>query len=102
MSRLEIPFLAGLFGLLFASLSTAKPMEVNIDADYSLTVEAAFSIDLGLRTALEQAGGLLGGEEVAIVPTDLRANVRRSRDAMERYLASDTALALFGSLRSPP
>lgn len=85
-----------------AGLAGAGPLELYIDADYSINTDSAEAIELGVRTALDEVGYRLGGEEVSVVPMDHRGNVKRSRRTMERFVESDSALALIGGLHSPP
>jgi branched-chain amino acid transport system substrate-binding protein len=80
----------------------AERLELYINADYSISAAAAQSIELGIRTALEEVDFLLGGQEVALTPMDNRGNVKRSHRTMGKFLESDTALAMFGGLNSPP
>ncbi len=80
----------------------SEPLELFIDADYSISSAAAESIELGVRTALDEVGYRLGGQDVVVVRKDHRGNVKRSRRTMDQYLESRTALALIGGLHSPP
>lgn len=77
-------------------------LELYLDADYSIEAMAAQAIELGVRTALEEVGYRMGGQEVAVLRKNHRGNVKRSRRHMEAFLQSDTALALIGGLHSPP
>ncbi|MQY44422.1 ABC transporter substrate-binding protein [Epibacterium sp. SM1969] len=80
----------------------SSPFEIYIDADYSISSAAAQSIELGVRTALEEVNYQLAGVDVRIRPMDHRGNVKRSRRTLEQYLKNDAALAVFGGLHSPP
>lgn len=80
----------------------AEPFELYIDADYSISSAAAQSIELGVRTALEEVEYQLGGVDVRVLPMDHRGNVKRSRRTLENYLSNEAALAIFGGLHSPP
>ncbi len=96
-----------LFILLALSLgprpaAAEAPLELYIDADYSINEAAAEAIELGVRTALLEAENTLGGRPVVIAPMDHRGNVRRSRDTMDQFLKSPSAIALIGGLHSPP
>ena len=85
-----------------ASSLLAEPFEIHIDADYSVTKAAAESIELGIRTALDEADYQLGSLDVVIVPKDHRGNVKRSFRNLTQYVESDVALAVVGGLHSPP
>jgi len=93
----------GLFTMMFlATAAKADPMELYIDADYSVSYAAAEAIELGVRTALEEVNNEVGGIPVTLVRKDHRGNVKRSRRTMEQFLESDRALLLIGGLHSPP
>lgn len=85
-----------------ATLANSDSLELYIDADYSINVAAAESIQLGVETALSEVENDLGGFDVRVVPMDHRGNVKRSHLNMKRYLQSNQALALIGGLHSPP
>ncbi len=80
----------------------AQTVEIYIDAEYTISSDAAEAIELGIRTALSQQNNRLAGEAVTVIPIDHRGNVKRSRRTMDRYLASDRALVIFGGMHSPP
>jgi len=84
------------------SLVHAKPLELYIDADYSVSYAAAEAIELGVRTALAETDNQLGGLPVKLVRKDHRGNVKRSFRTMNQFIQSDTALAMIGGLHSPP
>lgn len=91
--------------LIFIGLSSfgnAKPLELYIDADYSVSYAAAEAIELGVRTALAESNNQLGGLPVTLLRKDHRGNVKRSFRTMKQFLESDTALAIIGGLHSPP
>ena len=93
----SLPFLA-----LAATLVKSEPLELYVDADYSISRAAAQSIQLGVETALNEVGNQLGGYDVRVVAMDHRGNVKRSYKTMRNYLSNDRALAMFGGLHSPP
>lgn len=95
-------FLAMLAALVFVHKASAASMELYIDASFSVNTVAAESIELGVRTALEEAGNQLGGIPVTLVRRDHRSNVKRSHRTMQDYLKSDRALAIIGGQISPP
>lgn len=87
----------------FVQMAMAEEkLELYIDADYSINDAAGLAIELGLRTALREEGLRLGGAPVEIVPMDHRGNVLRSRNTIDTYIASPTAIAIIGGLHSPP
>lgn len=99
MRRFILAFFA-VFGV--SSTLQAEPLELYIDADYSVSYAAAEAIELGVRTALEEVDYRLAGEPITVVQRDHRGNVKRSRRTMEDFLASNQALAIIGGLHSPP
>lgn len=86
----------------WVSPSQAQPLELYIDADYTISAAAAQSIELGFRTALDEEGFQLGGEDVVLVRKDHRANVKRSRRTFKEYQNSEAAIAVIGGMHSPP
>lgn len=90
-----------LVALFFGAVASADPIELYIDADYSISAAAAHAIELGVRTALEETGGQLAGQDVKIVPLDHRGNAKRTLGTIKRYLESDRALAIIGGIHSP-
>lgn len=97
-------FIPLLLLLIFSSSSSseAETLEIHIDADYAISREAAEAIELGVSTALSEAGGPVAGYALKVVRADHRGNVKRSRRNMERFLKSDKAIAMIGGLHSPP
>lgn len=96
-------FSTALFLILFGwQNAVAEILEIHIDADYSISADAAHSIEKGVRVALSEVGGRIAEYEIEIVANDHRGNVRRSRRTMENFLENDKALALVGGLHSPP
>ena len=94
---------------LMAVLSTAapaqsesQPLQILVDADYSIDFGAARAIELGIRTALHEAGSMLGGLPVEVVARNHRANAKRSHATMRSYLESGQAVVIFGGKHSPP
>lgn len=82
--------------------AAAETLEIHIDADYSISKDAAQSIERGIRAALSEVDGRIAGYQIEIVAKDHRGNVKRSRRTMENFLKNDRALAMFGGLHSPP
>ena len=69
----------------------AEPLELHIDADFSLTAAGPRAISLGVATALAEADFKAGGQELVIVERNHRSNARRSQRhlrAFKRLLAS--------------
>ncbi|KMW57152.1 Branched-chain amino acid ABC transporter, amino acid-binding protein [Candidatus Rhodobacter oscarellae] len=83
-------------------MAQAEPLELFVDADYSINHSAAGAIELGFRTALAEVGHRVGGHDLVLVPMDHRGNVKRSKRNLQQYLKSGTALAIVGGLHSPP
>ncbi|MGI9491306.1 MAG: ABC transporter substrate-binding protein [Geminicoccaceae bacterium] len=81
---------------------TRKPLKIYIDADRTHHIESARSIEMGLRTALDEIDNRLQGYAIEVVPLDHRGNVARSKRNMNKFLNDDDALVLFGGLHSPP
>lgn len=75
---------------------------IYLDADRQHHVQAAASIELGVRAALYSVGNRAGGYRLEVVPLDHRGNVKRSKLNMLTYLADDAALAFVGGMHSPP
>lgn len=90
-----------LFLTVFVSQARSEPLELYIDADYSVSHLAAEAIQLGVETALSEVDFQLGGMDVRVVPMDHRGNVKRSYRNMRTFLASDTALSIIGGMHSP-
>ena len=91
-----------LMALFSVGSARATPLQLFVDADYTISAHAAQSIELGLRTALEEANYELGGHTVEVIPMDHRANVKRSLRTYVQYLKSEHALAIIGGMHSPP
>ncbi len=88
--------------LMMAGSGKAETLRLYIDADYSISLEAAAAIELGVRTALEEAEWTLGGMSVEIEPRNHRANSKRSYKTLRSFLGDETALAIVGGMYSPP
>ncbi len=80
----------------------SEPLRLYIDADYSISREAAAAIELGVRTALDEANWSLGGLPVELEPRDHRANSKRSFKTLKTFLQDQQALAVIGGMHSPP
>lgn len=92
-----------LIGALFSiQAASATPLELHIDADYSISTEAAQSIELGVKTALAEVENTVAGSKFIVVPKDHRGNVKRSHRTMKQSLENENALAIIGGLHSPP
>lgn len=99
MRRMILPLLA-LLGV--STALRADPMEIYIDADFSISYAAAEAIELGVRTALEEVDYTLAGDPVTVVQRDHRGNNNRSQRTMEDFVANNEVLAIIGGLHSPP
>ncbi|MFT5087214.1 MAG: branched-chain amino acid transport system substrate-binding protein [Candidatus Latescibacterota bacterium] len=77
-------------------------LKIYIDADFTVAKESAVSIEQGLKTALNEVGGVLLGRTVEVVRKDHRGSSPRSKRHLEQYLQDDRALAIFSGLHSPP
>lgn len=99
-----VRLLISLLACAMATLTHAQeqPLEIYIDADYSVSPVGAETIELGLRTALSNVGYRVAGHDIVIKAYDHRANTKRSQKTFERYLQSDNALAIIGGMHSPP
>lgn len=86
----------------FSRPSSAAPLELYLDADFSISFAATESIALGVDTALAEVDYMIGGQDVTVVNKDHRGNVKRSHRTMQAFVASDRALAMIGGLHSPP
>ena len=82
--------------------SSMSPLVLYLDGDFSKNEAASASIELGIRTALAEVDNRIGGMEVAIQRKDHRGNVRRSHRHFQDMVESETALAMFGGMASPP
>ena len=85
-----------------AHAAPAEPLELYVDADYSISSAAALAIEQGVRTALAEVDYMVAGHRIDVIPMDHRGNAKRSKHNMKRYLASETAIAMIGGLHSPP
>ncbi|MGI9509750.1 MAG: ABC transporter substrate-binding protein [Geminicoccaceae bacterium] len=79
-----------------------KTLKIYLDADRSNHFESARSIEMGLRTAIDEVDSVLQGYQVEIVPLDHRGNAVRSKRNMQTFLEDPDALVLFAGLHSPP
>lgn len=95
--------LVQLIALFFWSFTAlAEPLELIIDADYSKNPASSQSIELGVRTALEEVDYRLGGMPVTVVPKDHRGNLKRSARTFREFSENPVGLAVIGGLHSPP
>jgi branched-chain amino acid transport system substrate-binding protein len=80
----------------------SQPLELHIDADFSVNAAAAEAIALGMRAALHTVGNEIAGRPVVVIERDHVGNVRRAHATMLDVAANPNALAMFGGLHSPP
>lgn len=99
---LQAMILAVLMTLFFVSAARADPIRIYLDADRTVNVESAISIEMGVRTAFAEVGNVVGGAKVEIVPLDHQGNVKKTLVHIRRYLRDDDALVMFGGLHSGP
>jgi branched-chain amino acid transport system substrate-binding protein len=99
MFRRAIIWLACL--LAAVSTSAAEPLEIFIDADFSKSTASATSITLGVRTALDEVGHRIGGQDVILRSMDHRGNVKRSFRHMQDLQRNENALLMIGGMQSP-
>ncbi|MFT5067627.1 MAG: branched-chain amino acid transport system substrate-binding protein [Reinekea sp.] len=95
----QLIWTAFMLNFFVVSALTAETFEIYIDADYSISRDAAESIELGVSTALSQSDF---GSDIEIIPKNHRGNVRRSFRTMKEFLKNDRALVMIGGLHSPP
>lgn len=80
----------------------SQPLELHVDADFSVDAAAAEAIALGIRAALHTVGNEIAGRPAVVIERDHVGNVRRSYAIMKDVAANPNALAMFGGLHSPP
>ena len=80
----------------------SQPWRLYLDADMSVNSESGRAIELGFRTALDEAGWQLCGHRVELIVTDHRGSVARARRNMVRAAEDPQTLALLGGMHSPP
>lgn len=101
MSRVSLSVLMAVL-ILIIGQARADTLRIYIDADYSISKDAADAIELGIRTALDEVGSQVAGHIIEIVPQNHQANSKRSFRTMQAFLEDPSALALFGGMHSPP
>ena len=95
--------LACLIIIFFSTSSfSEKTWNIYIDADYSNSYKSSFSIELGLRTALQENQNMIAGRKVKVIPLDHRANSRRSLKNLKAAIKDPNTLAVFSGKHSPP
>lgn len=77
-------------------------LRLYLDADFTVTQEAAGSILDGITTALAELGGEIAGHPVEIVPTDHRSSPKRSARTIQLFHADPNGIAVVGGMQSPP
>lgn len=91
--------------LISYNLSASQPeniLRIYHDADRSVNIESAISIERGVRTALHRAGYKSGGYKLEFVALNHRGNVLRSKRNFEKALADPNMLAVVSGIHSPP
>ncbi len=89
------------FTISFASIKI-EPFKIYIDADYSNHFESSFSIEQGLKVALQTTHSKLMGRPVEIIRKDHRGNSARSERHIKHYLKDPKAIAMISGIHSPP
>ncbi len=82
--------------------TTAVPVKIYIDADFSLHKASSISIERGIQTALYEVGNELANRPVKIVRKDHRGSTPRSSRNLKQFLKDPEALLVFTGLHSPP
>lgn len=85
-----------------ASDNSQAPLHFYLDSDFSHHSESGRSIERGIHTALSEINHTIQGRKVELILTDNRANSKRAKQHMKRYLEDDNALVYYGGLHSPP
>ena len=103
-SRFLLPFLL----LLAASLAVAaekKPVYVGLDAEFGFAGStSAQAIRMGMLIAMEevnQAGGVLGGRQLALIERDNKSLPARALENLKEMAAQPDLVAVFGGRFSP-
>lgn len=78
------------------------PLHIYLDADRTGARNSGLAIEMGVRTALEQAGGQLANQPVKIIIKNHRGNSRRSLMHLKQFLADPNAICIIAGLHSPP
>ena len=86
----------------FAAEDSGGPLNIYIDADYSVASHTAQAIEQGFTAALSTHEFQVAGHELQIVPVDHRANARRSIENIRRFDADEAGIAVIGGMHSPP
>ncbi len=80
----------------------SNPLRIYVDADRTRHYASARSIEMGIKTAFDQAGNTVQGRPVEIVLLDHRGNVALSRLNVEKAVDDPQTLFLLGGMHSPP
>lgn len=88
--------------LLCASSASADRLSIYIDADFSISLQSSEAIELGVNTALAEAGYTAGGLGFDVIRKNHRANSKRTLSNLRAFQADPQALAVIGGAHSPP
>lgn len=90
------------FGFAPSQANITDGLNIYIDADFSLEPKVGEAIELGLMTALAEAGDQIAGLPVSVRRLDHRTSPRRSKRNFATFLEDPNAIAMFGGKQSPP
>ncbi|MEO0990841.1 MAG: ABC transporter substrate-binding protein [Pseudomonadota bacterium] len=78
------------------------PLQLIIDADFSVARAGAEAIELGIRSALSEVEYRAGDVDLEVVRMDHRGNAKRSVSHLKKATTDANVLAVFGGVHSPP
>ncbi len=90
---------------LLSGLVVASPyssLEIFLDADQTHLSASGQAIALGIETALEEVNYSIQGMDIKLVKKDHRGSSARSKSHLNSFLKSDSGVAVFSGLHSPP
>ncbi|MCM8539340.1 MAG: ABC transporter substrate-binding protein [Lentisphaeraceae bacterium] len=91
-----------LFCMYFCACCYAEELNIYIDADYTGYEQSSLSIEMGIKTALEEHKALLGEVKINVIRLDHKANSLRSLKNIKTFLQDPNRLAIFSGIHSPP
>ena len=101
LSSLSLTLTLTLASAAIAEESSA-PINIYIDADYSIHTASAVSIERGLKVALAEAGGRIQGRAVEVISLDHRGNSARSKLNFDRAFSDPNGLLVMTGIHTPP
>jgi branched-chain amino acid transport system substrate-binding protein len=99
--------IVGIF-LIFLTVFVTLPVSANknysiyLDADFTATKIASFSIQQGINVALAEENHRINGYQFEIIVKDHKGSSLRSKRNLESFLADSNGLLVFSGLHSPP